>query len=217
MAQSPHQREGWLSVNSPWHWDTACVRPAFPSLCQRKRIKLSRKTTSKTMWFWQVKGVFLLLGRPSLSSDKLEHQSCSPWGVSHWAGVWCCLLPLLPSIPSCSASAAWGGAADQIRKFLKYSMVWKIEGGKKGLSLWWWWWWGFRLWDCNALRPATKYCRDSKHMLGDVEGAPRVIKAQEKGSVNTKSHCWLSETCERTEDGNLALSHLHWSVTCCVV
>lgn len=131
MAQSPHQREGWLSVNSPWHWDTACVRPAFPSLCQRKRIKLSRKTTSKTMWFWQVKGVFLLLGRPSLSSDKLEHQSCSPWGVSHWAGVWCCLLPLLPSIPSCSASAAWGGAADQIRKFLKYSMVWKIEGGKK--------------------------------------------------------------------------------------
>lgn len=63
-------------------------------------------------------------------------------------------------------------------------------------------------WSRGAARPATKYFGCLKHNLGDVEGALRVTKASEKGSVIKTTHGIL-ENHEETEDGNLDLSHLH--------
>lgn len=101
MGWLPRQREVWLSVNDPGYGDTTCVKAAFPSLCQRKRITLRRRTecSLKPQWlqFWEARG------------DPISQQA--NWSVgAHLArvmacfgrsgGLWCCLPPLLPTMPS---------------------------------------------------------------------------------------------------------------------
>lgn len=41
-----------MSVNDPQYWDRTCVKPAFHSLCQIKKLELTRRTRSYLKLHW---------------------------------------------------------------------------------------------------------------------------------------------------------------------